>query len=378
MTESQNTALALLRCALWGGPMPPVTDMAEVRQELSDQAVLTLTADVLGRTGDREAIREAANRLTHFYAMMAEQSKMLSLLAENGIPAVVLKGAAAALYYPKPEYRRLGDVDLLIDPAHFDRAMEVIRGAGYGQYLDKERHMGFSAGLTRFEVHRHFSPNGGTALDDLLFDAMSRRQEATLAGFTFPMLPPLENGVVLLAHLAQHLQGSAGLRQFVDWMLWCAAYLTDEYYETVFAPTIRPLGLETLAITATRLCQRYLGLPGERKWCQSGEDDLCEAILEQVFSRGIFGIKDKQSASAASVLNMAKNPIKFLSKLQTMGCATWQAVKKYPFLKCFAWLYQICRLIRRGLARKHPFARLRADKTAADTQYALLRRLGLE
>lgn len=378
MTDTQHTALALLRSALWGAPMPEIADMAAVKQELSDQAVLTLTADVLGRTGDRDAIREAANRLTHFYAMMEEQSKMLSLLEENSISVVVLKGVAAACLYPKPEYRKLGDIDLLVAPAQFDAAVAAIRAAGYEQYLDKERHLGFSMGLARFELHRHFSIDGGEALDEMLFSAMDRREEGHLTGFAFPMLPPLENGMVLLAHLAQHLKGSAGLRQLVDWMLYCDKYLTDEYYASVFAPMARSLGLETLAITATRLCQLHLGLPSSITWCRHAEKELCEAVLEQIFRRGNFGIKDKESASAVSVLNMAKNPIKFLSQLQTMGCATWSALKKYPFLKPFAWAYQICRFIRRGFARKNPFARLKADKAAADTQYDLLHRLQLD
>lgn len=377
MTETQNTALILLRSALWGAPAPRLADPDGVKQELSHQAVLTLTADVLGRTGDREAIREAANRLAHFYAMLEEQTRMLALLEARGIPAVVLKGTAAAYLYPRPEYRKLGDVDILIPPAHFEAALDIVREAGYEQYLDKERHMGFCRGLARFELHRHFSEEGGEVLDGLLFSAMERRQTKELQGFAFPMLPDLENGVVLLAHLAQHLKGSAGLRQVVDWMLYCKEYLNDEYYRRVFAPAIRPLGLETLAVTATRLCQLYLGLPEDITWCQSADESLCEAVLEQIFNRGIFGSKDTESASAVSVLNMAKNPIKFLGQLQTMGCATWQALKKYPILKPFAWAYQLCRFIRRGLSRKNPFARLKADKAAADIQYDLLHRLGL-
>lgn len=378
MTETQNTALALLRAALWGEPVPAIRDLDAVKQELSHQAVLTLTADVLGRAGDRTAIREAASRLTHFYAMMEEQSKMLALLARKDIPAVVLKGSAAACLYPKPEYRKLGDVDILIPPACFDTAIAAVREAGYAQYLDKERHMGFSAGVARFELHRHFSIDGGERLDELLFAAMDRREERTLAGFAFPMLPPLENGIVLLSHLAQHLKGSAGLRQLTDWMFYCEKQLTDEYYETVFAPAIRPLGLEKLAVTAARLCQLHLGLTGDITWCGGADESLCEAVLTQIFSRGIFGSKDTKSASAVSVLNMAKNPVKFLSQLQTMGCATWQALQKHPFLKPFAWFYQLCRFIRRGFARKNPFAQLKADKAAADTQYDLLRRLELD
>lgn len=378
MTDIQEQSLALLRAALYGGELPPIQDLPAVKRELQDQAVLTLTADVLGMSGDRSAVREAANRLTHFYAMMDGQKTVLKLLSDAQIPCVVLKGAAAAVYYPKPEYRKLGDVDLLVPPEDFDAAAEAIRAAGYEQYLDKQRHLGFSAGVTRFELHRHFSETGGQPLDDLLFAAMPRRERGELSGFAFPMLPRLENGVVLLEHLAQHLRGSAGLRQVLDFVLYCHENLTDEYYAEEFAPVIRPLGLETLAVTAAGLGQRYLGLTDSITWCAGADAGLCEAMLEQIFRRGDFGVKDTAAASAASVLNMAKKPIKFLGQLQTMGCATWKALKKYPILKPFAWLYQLCRFIRRGFAREDALGQLRRDKQAADTQTALLQRLGLD
>ncbi|MBQ9838939.1 MAG: nucleotidyltransferase family protein [Oscillospiraceae bacterium] len=378
MTDIQEQSLALLRAALWGGELPPIRDLPAVKQELQDQAVLTLAADVLGMSGDRDAVREAANRLTHFYAMMTNQQTMLKLLSDAQIPCVVLKGAAAAVYYPKPEYRKLGDVDLLVPPEHFDAAAGAIRAAGYEQYLDKQRHLGFSVDVTRFELHRHFSETGAAPLDDLLFAAMPRREQGELSGFAFPMLPGLENGVVLLEHLAQHLKGSAGLRQVLDFVLYCHETLTDEYYTREFAPVIRPLGLETLAVTAARLGQLHLGLTDSITWCRGADETLCDAMLEQIFRRGNFGVKDTAGASAVSVLNMAKNPIKFLGQLQTMGCATWQALKKYPVLKPFAWLYQLCRFIRRGFARKDALGQLRRDKQAADTQAALLQKLGLD
>ncbi len=373
MTDSQNQALALLRCAFWGEPMPQIADLEAVKQELRHQAALTLTADALA---DRASIREAANRLTHYYAMLDAQTQMLRLLEENAIPAVVLKGTAAAMYYPKPGYRKLGDVDLLIPPSHYEAALTAIRAAGYAEYLDKDRHMGFSAGIIRFEVHRYFSEAGDEPLDALLYDAISRREIHDLEGYAFPALPPLENGIVLLQHLAQHLKGSPGLRQLIDWMFYCKAHLTDDYYETVFAPAIRPLGLEKLAITATRLCQLYLGLPGDFRWCAAGDEALGDAILEQMFSRGIFGSKDSHGAGAVAALN--RTPLEFLRALQHNGCARWKLLEKCPFLKPFAWLYQLFYLAGQVLGQKNPLSRLKADRTAAKQQRRLLKALDLD
>lgn len=381
MNPTYEAMLSLLKTALWGEEtfpyaLPEDADMAAIKEELENQGVLTLTADVLGRRGDRDAIREAANRLTHWYTMMAEQSAALSMLEGEGIPAVVLKGAAADIYYPKPEYRKLGDIDLLIPPEMFDRAAEAFRQNGYDQYLDKPRHLGFHRGIVRFEVHRFFTEAGEQPLDERLFSAMERRQTGEILGVKFPMLPHLENGLVLLEHMAQHLHGSFGLRQIIDWMLYAKAELSDEAYPE-FAAAAREFGLETLAVSVTRMCQKYLGLTEAITWSLGADDAVCNDLMALVLERGNFGVKDPDSAKAVSVLRMAKNPIKFMGQLQTMGKANWKALETKPYLTPFAWGYQACRFAGRGLGRKNALSQLRSDAKKADAQQALLKRLEL-
>lgn len=53
------------------------------------------------------------------------------LLAGDGIPCRVLKGSAVAhLDYPDPALRSYGDLDILVPPEHFDRAVELLAGRG--------------------------------------------------------------------------------------------------------------------------------------------------------------------------------------------------------------------------------------------------------
>lgn len=382
MNPTYEAMLSLLKTALWGEAafpyaLPEDTDMAALKKEMESQGVLTLAADILGRRGDRDAVREAANRITHWYTMMEEQTAALSLLDSLEIPAVVLKGAAADIYYPKPEYRKLGDIDLLIPPAHYDRAAEAFRQAGYAQYLDKPRHLGFCRGIVRFEVHRFFTEAGAQPLDDRLFAAVENAATGELLGVKFPMLPTLENGLVLLEHMAQHLKTSFGLRQIIDWMLYARVALSDEAYPA-FAAVAREFGLETLAVSVTRMCQKYLGLTEDITWCAHGDEAVCDELLAMVLDRGNFGVKDTDSAKAVSVLRMAKNPVKFMGQLQTMGKANWKALETKPYLTPFAWGYQACRFVRKGLGRKHALSQLRSDGKKADAQQSLLERLDLE
>ena len=56
------------------------------------------------------------------------------------------------------------------------------------------------------------------------------------------------------------MEEGLGLRQILDWALYVDKALDDDAWEHTFAPAVRRLGLERLAITVTRMCQLYLGL----------------------------------------------------------------------------------------------------------------------
>ena len=58
--------------------------------------------------------------------VMHAQDQLLGLLEDNGIPCVILKGAAAAMAYPHPSLRSMGDVDFLVKRADFEKAAVLL------------------------------------------------------------------------------------------------------------------------------------------------------------------------------------------------------------------------------------------------------------
>ena len=58
--------------------------------------------------------------------MLKAQDEMLRLLRESGIPAAILKGCAAAIYYPRPELRAMGDIDFLVRESDYKRAEQLL------------------------------------------------------------------------------------------------------------------------------------------------------------------------------------------------------------------------------------------------------------
>ena len=70
--------------------------------------------------------------MLNYYQIEQFTRRIADLLEKNGISYVLLKGISLADFYPVPEYRKLGDVDIYInDKEMFNRAEELLLANGY-------------------------------------------------------------------------------------------------------------------------------------------------------------------------------------------------------------------------------------------------------
>ena len=166
------------------------------------------------------------------------------------------------------------------------------------------------------------------------------------------MLSKLERGLICLSHISQHMEGGLGLRQIMDWMLYVHAVVDDAYWIDVFEKEVEKIGLKQLAIVTTRMCQIYFGLPDSITWCKNADANLCEELMDYIMNNGNFGGKDAMSHKTMFVLRIMRRPRQFFASLQLAGSKTWKLLRKYPWLKPFAWIYQLFRWANRGLRRK--------------------------
>lgn len=150
----------------------------------------------------------------------AHLTKIVRALGEAGIRALPLKGVClAASYYGDVAGRHAGDIDILVDPSHFDRANEIVRRLGYLRISNTTRAIApdsFDEDLY-FRLHSMFaSPDG--AVVELHFrlhfnpailrvdvDAIeSEGARAKLGGVQLPVMPTDLQFVFLATHGARH------------------------------------------------------------------------------------------------------------------------------------------------------------------------------
>lgn len=388
MTATQQAVCALIRAALFEGSkaLPEQTDLKEVFREMAEQCVLALPGDILKELDMPQALRQLwtdtiKRQAFSCYHLISEQSALVMLLDEAGIPFVVLKGTAAAMLYPRPEYRAMGDIDFLVPAKDFERTQKLLLENGFspvGEITEQTRDCPYQRNGILFELHRHFAANLEDAqsreLEKSIQDGLARAQRQTILGSSFPMLPPLENGLVLLEHISQHLEAGLGLRQIIDWLMYVRSTLHDAQWPE-FGAAAERVGLRHLALVVTRMGQLYFGLPEEGiTWCCDADEGLCRELLAHLFDSGDFGHKDM--GRSATVNAMSRSSDGFFRNLQASGCRNWKLLARCPYLKPFAWLYQLCRYVRLGLSRKSPIRGLIEDMARGRRLNRMLRELG--
>ena len=304
LDNNQIAILELLKASLFG-IKPVFTDDTvwdAVLAEANEQTIVALTAKAVPEEYASQWWHYTLQSQAQFVRVMYGQTQLVNMFELAGIPLVILKGMAAATYYPEPFRRTMGDVDFLVPQGRFSEAVQLMSEHGYRQLEQSTlRHIGFMKEGIEYELHHHFS-YADMDIEDEITNGLLHPVWGKISECRFPMLPRLSNGIVLLTHLRTHMKSGVGLRQMIDWMMYVDKELDDEFWQSEFSQVAESKGMAKLAISATRMCQRYLGLSTRITWCASADDILCDQLLSLLFSSGNFGRKASNTVESVSML----------------------------------------------------------------------------
>ena len=103
----------ILSHVLFGTPLETsIPDEADLINELEQQTVLSIIGNCvdtlpLSDQAKQYCIRSSMGKYAFAHRLLYEQSLLINLMKENGIPMAILKGCAAAINYPELAYRTL-------------------------------------------------------------------------------------------------------------------------------------------------------------------------------------------------------------------------------------------------------------------------------
>lgn len=346
--------LEMIKLSLWGKGKPTITK--SLFEEMKLHAISALPGSVLTSSNIPSELlsewKKAVLRNVSFYNNYLYVQSQLPVQ----VPYVILKGTSAAQYYPHPEYRTMGDIDIMTSRENYEMACKMMTDDDWqdvtnGSDLKRGRHRTYRKNGIDVEIHAFFaSMNDVTKaklFDDLIVNNITDDH----------ILPDPINGLVLVEHINQHLEEGLGFRQIIDWMLFVANYLSDEKWKE-FEKITEKTGLTKLAVTTTRMCEMYLGLT-PHKWCADVKEGLCEKLMQYVMQCGNFGNKlERSEVLAISRTYRLRHPIQMLRELQKKGVENWENTRPRFFMP-FAWIWQGLKVMKETPGLKKGYSKSR-------------------
>lgn len=353
---------------------------AEAFRTAHEQKVVPLA--YAGAKDAAELKNEFYASVVSFYRLLSVQTLLTDVLTAEGITPVILKGTAAGIYYPHPEYRTYGDIDFFVKPEDFERALAILGQNDFRvaqTVRPEDRHVVMLKNGVTLELHRYWcgldqwnSPLHGEEMNARIFSAQP--VQAELDGQRFFMLPTAENGLVLLTHINNHIAHGIGLRQVLDWMMFVKENLTDAYWQAEFGPLAKRYGLDRLAVILSHMCQMYLGLEG-REWYSRADEKICAELMDYILASGNFGeIQSRETDTHIKGTLLSRSTVKgFFGHLHRSGLRQWKAAQEHKFLRPFAGLYCAGHYVSQILRRKDGMQRMKNAFTDAAKHRKLMR-----
>ena len=314
-----------------------------------------------------------------------------TLLTANGIPYVILKGAASAYYYPNSFMRGMGDVDFFVPSDYRETALALLFAQGFTELEGNEKlHATLSWKGVKFELHYDLPgvPEGevGERIRGLYGDLIKQAEPTTNDAAVFMRPSHLHHGLILLLHTQSHLLCEGlGLRHVCDW----AAFVRrmGDSFRPTMEDTLRALGLWRFARILSLAGTVAAGLP-ESDWM--GEDptdrETAVSLLQDVLEGGNFGFKDKdrsrvyESRLSGNSDHGDMEQSRFKNGLSAVNAWVrdkWPAANKCPLLLPLGWIYFILRRIFLVLTGKKKPILVKATMENSRKRQDLYRRLAL-
>ena len=318
--------------------------------------------------------------LVRYQNLSIELEKICTLLEENQIPHIPLKGAVIRKYYPEPWLRTSGDIDILIKPEDLEKAGNlIINNLKYTRH-GVSSHDWCLLSEDKIIVELHYSLIEHSKLSknrerhtwksDCLENIWENATLAENKDYRYNMSNELFY-FYHIAHMAKHFEiGGCGIRTFLDlWLLNTKFDYNREEEEKI---------LETSGLLKFEKCVTQLS----QVWFSNGSYDETVRFMENyILPSGVFGNVENKV-----VVQQLKRGGKFKFVLTKVFMPYNNLKSYYPILQKHKWLTPIfqvhrwCRLLSLSGVKYYADeikANYSVDNYKAEITKEMLKKIGL-
>ena len=272
---------------------------------------------------------------------------LLERLAENGIDHIVMKGYVLKEYYPVPELRTYGDIDIVIRPEDRQKCHELMLSLGYTVKTDWEPVYSYRRPDELYELHTELMETDVSEKADHRAYFRDPWQHAVPEGDHRWQLEPEYHFLYLLVHLAKHVRnGGAGVRLYLDLAVFIRHFGDSLDWDRV-AGELEDMGLTAFAAAVLAFVGQYFGIESPLA-LSLVEEALLEELAAQTMSGGVFGQDDRDSGTSTLTAEKTGTPrIAVILKRLFPAAKTIESRYTYlqgrPWLLPVAWIHRLFR-----------------------------------
>lgn len=312
-----------------------------------------IISQYIGRTVQKSAVKESA------------MSTVDAFLCSNNVDHLYVKGAVIKKYYPVPELRTSGDIDIIVRSSEFEHIVDLFKGSEFnvGSIITDTLTIDYFG--TVFEIHKYSDVNSDY-FDDIFC-------LCTNYGCQY-FLDEYNHLAYVICHLCKHLSyRGAGIRMLLDIDLMVRGI--DNFNLEKLLDICEKAGVRHSTEAVLRLCNMWFNTP-----CTVDVDitALVPAFESVMLDGGVFGYE----MSAIPVANLGKGKLGILLRL---AFPDKELLKKaYPYYDKNSLLLPIARLNRLydGITKKRTTVlntakQLKNGTQSMEIQKALIDELGI-
>ena len=266
-------------------------------------------------------------------------NEIRSILESEKIRHVFLKGAEIKEYYPVPELRSMGDIDVLIGESDRDRVKALLIANGFELINSNGPVYDYKKDGALIEVHTKIVSGkvGGVNAEEYFSNAMQYAKFDEYCG----VLEDEYHFCYLLTHIAHHFWFyGAGVKMILDLAVFQRSKSLD--YSKVFG-YLDELGLEAFSKVLLTLCYKWFGV---------GEDYNSDVSQTEEFllSFGAFGNAGRNKAAVVRRKALEQGKKSGLSAKLSLLFPSYKKIKDIPYMRfiqgrpyllVLGWIYRI-------------------------------------
>lgn len=343
--------------------LSPDVDYARVIAVAESHKVMALLHPVLEHAGLQESIwkivdRKGEQTVRQSYRLLMLSRYVIGLLKENGIDAILLKGCGTAAWYPVPELRKSGDIDLLFKSEDETRkALQILTQQGFVTTEDQPANHHIvceSRDSVSLELHMSLaepfdSEKTNRFLADCQKEYFAHRRVVDCMGVAFELTSDGYHAFYLLLHMLQHyVRAGFGVKLLCDWVVFWESPLSEEE-KKIFLRLTQESGTFGFAVMMTRVCVKYLGLREKQvEFLMQAEPkdvcDLTEELMAEIFEAEEFGHSSKDRMVVLRGTGLIDYAREFHHQMKLNYPKAGKIMVLYPVL----WIMTLCGFLYRN------------------------------